>query len=372
MMDVDADILVIGHGMAGAVCASALAAHKKKVVVVGRGITTTALSTGCLAAPRDALKRKADYEEALSFFRSEVSRFLRYEGGSGAGTLLTSEGAKYVSPLAPRFTMAARRRKSYALLGIHGYGDFDPDRACRFSGERSHPYWTVLPGTPQEVELSSTDVSIRMEGEGEHHLAEALKDLAEDWVGMPPLFPYPDFDGRMERLERESGRNLFEVVTPLSLPGQRLQRALEEMVVFRGCRLMKGREVTRLRTVGREAVSATIRSGMREQTAHFSALILAGGDCIAGGLLVQGRKVADSFSTFLVENASGSNALEGALGSGLKVDRRLRPCSQNSLHFKNVWAAGSIVPHVSYASGGGLTSSLYTGWKAAHHAMEVL
>jgi anaerobic glycerol-3-phosphate dehydrogenase len=413
------DALVIGHGASGLMAASALASQNNSVLIVGKGTTSTSLSTGCVSYIRkDILKQEKgaidlealarsvhpfnDILERGSLSLEEVltqmsSFFLRSLSDQGLEMtddafhffdMLTNAGTRYYCSIAPQFTASGRVDRleggRLALLGIEGQKDLDPQLIASMSAGhlprvRSKPYWRRL-ACMSRGGMTATEAMMRFQRGGKEELAEVISDLSEDNVAIPPLFTLQSLQKGMSRLCSESGKNVFELVTPMSLPGARLQEAMERAAVGHGCRLLKNHLVTRLEAKGERVTSALVETPTRRQQVLFNSLILATGDLVGGGLSMAGREVTDPFSTFKVGRFGEQEALPDQTGydevmrqvveMGYLVTNEMRLITREGKPFENAFGAGAALASFSFPTGVGLGGELLTAWVAAEYAKE--
>jgi len=411
--------LVIGHGASGLMAASALAGQNNNVLVVGKGTTSTSLSTGCVSYIRkDILKQERgeidlealarsvhpfnDIMERGSLTLEEVlpemsSFFLRSLSDQGLGMtddafhffdMLTNAGTSYSCSIAPYFTASGRLDRleggRLALVGIEGQRDLDPRLIASMShgqlpGRRVRPYWRKL-ACMSKGGMTATEAALRFQGGGQEELAKIISHLDEENVAIPPLFGLHSMQKGMSMLCSESGKNVFELVTPMSLPGIRFQEAMERAAVGNGCRLLRNHLVTRLEVKGGRVVSALIETPTRKQLVHFNSLILATGDLVGGGLSLVGREVVDPFSTFKVGKFGELETLPGQTGydgimrqvieTGYLVTNEMRLMSKDGTPFENAFGAGAALASFSFPTGVGLGGELLTAWVAAEYARE--
>jgi anaerobic glycerol-3-phosphate dehydrogenase len=363
-VSVDTDVLVIGHGAAGTVAATMLASRGKKVILAGRGATATSMSSGCLRFQRE----DQNFISLLDFLlpRLEAQGLLL---GVGRGrSLLTRLGTEVTASAAPLHTWAAQVNERTALLGITGHPDLEPELACAVletRGKRARPLWASM----GEMRTGAGPGDLAQELGWEElcdRLSSTVSQIDADRVGLPPLFPLRDQVKALTRLERRSGRQIFEPVVPLSLPGQRLQEALEGMAVAEGCILWKDRELIGVEVEGPQFIAAHLRSGMREVRVEASCLVLASGNIVAGGHAVNGRQLSDRWGAFQItvgSRGSEANIVNEVLQRGLRTEGG-RLVSTGGVRTTNAYSAGAALPGVSLP-GTGLGEAMLSGWDVA-------
>jgi anaerobic glycerol-3-phosphate dehydrogenase len=416
------DILVIGQGAAGLLAATLLARENNEVLVVGDGAPATSLSCGCISFVRDdvleedggrldveTLARSVypfnemieahdfDFQDTVSGVSAFIGRQLADQGLEMSDNLfrvyrlITNAGTIHQCSLAPLPVNAGGLRhlagKRTALLGFEGMGDLDPDLAVRMlRGARGagefRAYRAALPALGGRAAVSATEASLLLRSDAAvAEVADAVGRIGEDNVGLPPLFRLDDFQKGMARLRRATGRNVFEVVTPLSLPGQRFQEALERMASGSGCSLLRNRRVGRLEVKGRRLTEASLVTRTRTQKVRFNACVVATGDLIGGGLVASGLEIGDALGTFKVGKVKRSGLrshsglripamVKDAAESGFLVEGDMRLQLAAGGAAENAFGAGSALAGFSFPTGVGLGGGLLTAWVAAISAKE--
>jgi glycerol-3-phosphate dehydrogenase subunit B len=417
------DFLIVGHGAAGLLCGSLISSRGRNVAVVGRATTATALSTSCFTLFRPPgivpgpsrtefgmLSRKVipfnsfdDLSaEGLKGTLSDILAFilprLKSQGLPMSGdfdhsySVLSNIGTPYCCSVSPGFVESGRLDRNpggrVALLGILGMRDFDPDLAVSTLesaiGRRNvRAYWSQIPEVKERYDMSPWEVAALSERLPlEERISDVVKELDEDSVGVPPLFALPQYARKMEFLGRETGKTVFEVATPMSLPGQRLQDAFENVAAHEGCKLLKGLTAVEIGFSRNHASFVTIRSRSREQRITFSRLIFATGDLVGGGLVVDDDRAKETVSSLQIETRGstgvypppdpslGSQALREVMHSGVKADSLLRLSTKQGETLDNVFGAGSLLSGFAFPTGVGLGGVMLTSWMAARNAME--
>jgi len=422
LKNISCDVLVIGQGAAGLLAAAALAAENKSVIAVGSGISATALSTGCISIIRDDIirgdKGKIDLESlarsvhpfndiierssmTLEALLPEMSSFfVRSLSDQGLEMtddafnffdLLTNAGTAYTCSIAPFYTVAGGLDQmdgsSLALLGIPGHRDLDPDLVVKMAGKevsgvKVRPYWASIPSLGQRNEVTALEAAFAFkDATVREELIRCIKELREDNVAIPPIFRLSEYQRGMAKLCHATGKNVFELVTPLSLPGLRLQEAMSRSALSEGVRLMRARTVSKLERKGRRVTSAIVETRTRQQRISFNSLILASGDLVGGGLAVQGAEVRDPLGVFKVgkfaseERSYQANSymtrMHDITETGFVVTSEMRLLAPDGKAVDNAFGAGAALASFSFPTGVGLGGCLLTSWVAAQHAKEV-
>jgi anaerobic glycerol-3-phosphate dehydrogenase len=366
------DVLVIGHGAAGCMAAAALASSGLDVIMVGRGTPATEMSTARITVP-------ADDPGIGSIIRTIGRGHGLYGSSAGRAEAITSIGTVTPQDLTSPHDWLALPGDRVAVLGLRGDGSLDPDLACRslscrFPSLECDPYWADL-GLPAAVDAGRSGALSEAAMEAVDTLGEAISDLNQEIVVLPPLFTGPLYDEALTRLEAVSGRMVREPATPMSSPGRRLQECLGSHAVGSGCRFLRGREVISIAFDGCNAVSAVVRSGLREQEIGFRAAVLAAGSLVGGGLAVSGDSILDPMGAFAVGGPSGDRSglgpLSRALSSGIAHRNGLAVRTDGRVA-ENVLVTGSSLPGISFPQGMGLGHVLSSALSAAGRVKEVL
>lgn len=412
------DVLVIGHGAAGLFAGIALG-QDHSVAVVGNNASATSLSTGCISL----ISREAEYRsggridlESLAHsvhpFSDIIERsamnletlipemfqlFLRSLTDQGLDMsddlfhqypLLTNFGTEYRCSSAPVHTMDGQLNKiigsKLAILGIAGGLDVDADLVSLLVNRtrwrlRTTSHWISIKGLKGRRNCNPSEiVEVFRSEEAIDQLIGVIEDLDAENVMIPPLFPLSSYSRGMTTLRRKSGRNVFEAVTPLSLPGLRLQGAMERAAQAKGCRILKGRTAIKLQIEGDVATGAILSSRTRQRMFHFNSLIIATGDVIGGGLAIKGREIVDPFDSLKVatfpprlSKTAGPRVAEAVEETGYLVGNDMRLISKKGKTLRNAFGAGAALAGFSFPTGVGLGGSLLTAFVAAKSVQEV-
>ena len=302
--------------------------------------------------------------------------------------LLTNVGTEYSCSSAPVYTISGQLGRiagsKLAVLGISGGMDLDPGLVPMLLDRkrwrlRITSHWAGIKGLKERRNCNPGEVAEVFRSEDAfEQLIEVIKDLDEENVMIPPLFHLSDYSIRMSALRRKSGRNVFEAVTPLSLPGLRLQGAMEKAAQAEGCRMLRGRTVVELQIEDDVVTGAVLSSRTRRRIYHFNSVIVATGDVIGGGLAIKGREIIDPFGVLKVatfpsrsSQLAGSRMAEAAEETGYLVGNDMRLISKENRPLRNAFGAGAALAGFSFPTGVGLGGSLLTAFVAAKSAREV-
>jgi glycerol-3-phosphate dehydrogenase subunit B len=421
----DADVLVLGGGMAGAIAALSARAAGARVVAVRRSPGATALSSGAVsvaadpaarpdaplsarAGPLEAAARVAAARpehpyglagvdrlgEALDFAARELAHVLapRLER---ARLLATPLGSAVGAALCQR-TMEAGDllavRGRLAVAGFRGHLGFDAGIAA--AGLARY----AARGGP-EVEAISIDLpGIVGPAARPHELAAALEAPgAAEALGaalraalpagaaaalVPPVLGLDPRARVAERAAAAAGIPVAETLSDVpSVPGIRLQRAIDERLAAAGVDV-----VTAAAAAGARGPGEPLRAGGRE--VHGRAWVLATGRFVGGGIARRGTLVEPVLG-LPVQAAEGGEAgvhlssrpaasltvrdrraPQPLLSAGLRVDASLRPLDERGgpVH-PLLFAAGAVIGGHEHATDGtGLGVAILTGWMAGRAA----
>jgi anaerobic glycerol-3-phosphate dehydrogenase len=412
------DVLVIGQGAAGLFAGISLG-KDHSVAVVGNSASATSMSTGCISVISqeaeirsggridlesmahsvhpfsDIIERSAmNLETLLPEMSQLLFRALADQGLEMSDDLfhqhplLTNIGTEYTCSSAPVHTINGRLDRmagsKLAVLGITGGLDLDADLVrLLVDGKRFRlkiiPYWAGIKALKGRRNCSPNEIAeVFRSEEAVEQLIGAIKELDEENVMIPPLFSLPLYASGMTALRRKSGRNVFEAVTPLSLPGQRLQGAMERAAQAEGCRMLKGRSAVKLLIEDDTVIGAVLSSRTRRRLYRFNSLIIASGDVIGGGLAIKGREIVDPFDSLKVatfpprsKKTAEPGLAEAAEEAGYLVGNDMRLISKDGRTLRNAFGAGAALAGFSFPTGVGLGGSLLTAYVAAKSVQEV-
>ncbi|OPX61881.1 MAG: anaerobic glycerol-3-phosphate dehydrogenase subunit B [Methanomassiliicoccales archaeon PtaB.Bin134] len=350
------DVLVVGNGAAGCLASTLLARRGYDVCMVSRGTTSTSLSTS-----RTSLSGVPRRKEVTQLLRGLGAAHGLFGSHPGREEGITNIGSIMRQDLSSPHDWLHTGPERTAVLGLKGNADLDPDLLCRMVGRGDslgdcRPYWADL-GLPTSIDAGGGPTITRESRVAVEGLAEAISEMDEEMVIIPPLFLGPRHDLALSILERSSGRFVREAATPLSNPGRRLQACLERGALDSGCRLLRDRQVIGSVAQGDELQGVRIMSGLREGTIRFGALVLATGNIVSGGLQVgcdgPYDPVFDLATDISLTGSLRSPALTTALSAGIR-NHDGRAVRKDGSVMQNVWVAGSACPGLSYPLGRGL------------------
>lgn len=344
----EADVIVVGGGMAGATAALRAAARGSDVLLIRKGHGSTAMSSGVIDLassnsflPNDAWETLPTIEDRLRNllranplhpyavlaggregviqlqqmlrdaceFVTERIPSLRFQGSHERNMALpTVVGTVKFCAYAPASLaggdLRATQDANVALVGLKGFSYFRP-HVCRrslrdFSSQ--HRPEKIAKIESVEIEIPRLKSTIHATPFGIASLFDA-PDACEEFVqaikgqidsdvthvGVPAILGLNEHRDAFERVSRELQPKLFELISPTnSIPGYRLQTSLESALRGNGVRVVTS-NVIGVECDGR-LIKNLVLSGMKsKRTASARSYVVATGKFSTGGL------VADDF-----------------------------------------------------------------------------
>ncbi len=448
-MQVESDVVVIGGGMAGLVAAAVALDAGLSVTVVTRGHGATASSSGAIDilgylpgavlpveipadgvhtlamfhpwhpytliglgttdAGRSADASVAQVSDAIDWFRDRISSAGLEISGSVSETqwpvsvLGTVKPTTLLQSSMVTGSMSTDADATVLFVGLRGLPDLNPRAAssaysewCQSTGEGPHRVvGTVveLRSLSQRQALSSIEIAHHLDTDaGRTELTDALVPIVNNTgathVVLPPVMGVVDSHEARESLETALGCRVIETLgVPPSVPGSRLQAALERMVVSMGGRLLKGHTVQDHRVTDGRITEVTARSRRRSVTVSASAFVLATGKFVGGGIVgdetglreflfglpvfdAQRYLVGDERPSHLTSVRSVTPTGHRVFACGVGTDTMLRPVGvDGDVVYENLFCAGAILAGYNYQTEkSGLGVALVTGHTAGTYA----
>jgi glycerol-3-phosphate dehydrogenase subunit B len=344
----EADVVVIGGGMAGAIAALRAAALGADVLLIRKGHGSSAMSSGTIdiagpenfypldpwdsippvadrlkeilranplhpysiiAGGRDGLERLRSHLRQACDFMVEKIPLLGLEGSQERNLALPSVlGTVKFSAFAPRSLiggdLAEMRDAQLLLVGVSGLLLFQP-QICRQALSRYSSLHSpravsridtleaniprsvdALPSAPFEIAQHLDNPSVAEE------LAKALGrklPSGTTHIGFPPVLGLNNHSETYEIFRRELQPRVFELISPnFSVPGYRLQLSLEAALRESPVRVITT-EVVDAKRDGRKVRNLLLGDAKSKRTATARNYVIAAGKFSSGGL------VADDF-----------------------------------------------------------------------------
>lgn len=339
-------VLVIGNGAAGAFSAWLLAKGGWEVTLVGRGTSSTALSTGCL---RSAPKLCRD--EIMEFLGNDDLPWAT-DGREGISRIGTSYRC-WMSPSHSTWNDGGAP-KSVAVAGIGEHPSLPVRTTAAMlnrRGIKAIPF--IMPvQVPPEAPLSSR---FRDEEAWEVMAAE-LEQLSAEAILLPAMVSLRDYC-RLDQLERRCGREILEAVTPLGAPGLRLADLMLSKAKEAGVTVWDGRKVIDLDVSNGAVREAKVLGGSEVRLVALDALVVATGGPLVDGLNIDGRELTDPFGRFQV--TGHEDALRGGYDN-----RNGRLVSSDGQVIVNAVGAGDCLSSKGREYGHGLNQALESAYRA--------
>lgn len=442
------DLVVIGGGLGGQCAAISAARRGLEVAVVRKGLGVTAMASGALDFPAclpplfggpghgDAFAvDEADVDEAFGEFRAWMaSAGLVIEGRPGEDLrLMDVAGNVRRSSAAPAGIAAGRLDRWPArgsggrllLLGLDGYGPFRPDWVARrvvahglLDPDQVATSRIIVPGpVGKEANLPAARIARTLEQPETARRFAALvaaeaAEAGAAWVALPPVLGGGPDDALRPAVaaavaEATSAASagapcVFELLSPPpSVPGQRLQRALDGAARSAGVELLSGSVTGWVADAdqaagGRRIAAISVASVGRTTGLEAAEFILATGRLVAGGLDGAGGLLTEPVFGLTVWAPAPPGWPAGALPvgrrparelvwarfrarhpvfeAGLAVDPDLRPLDgEGRVELANLRAAGSVIGgHNHFADGSGSGVAVVTGIHAGRLAAKAV
>jgi len=346
-MDIEADLVVIGAGMAGLVAGIIAAEAGLDTVLLRKGQSATAYSSGAIdvigyvpeaseafVSPEeglfilsrlyplhpysvigyddriepekinDAIVGRA--RETVSWLKTHLDGTLapldgEFDSNIHPITILgTTKPTCLIQKTMNSGNLTDREDSVLLFVGISGYADFNASAAAQTyledrmasSGSPRKVAHCVLQITPfgKSYNLSPIELARHLDHEGSiESIAEQLKEHIEQvgatHVAFPPILGIQHALRNKTKLEEMTGTIVFELLGfPPSIPGHRLQKSLETIFVNSGGKLLLGHEATSYQREGEVLKSITATSPRRQIKIDAKAFLLATGKYIGGGI----------------------------------------------------------------------------------------
>jgi glycerol-3-phosphate dehydrogenase subunit B len=420
----DADVLVLGGGMAGALAALAARGRGARVALVARSPGATALSSGAISVAPDLAglpgaplaSRRPILEAAAHLATARPDHPYAFVGTAALGEALAFAARELTSVLAAplerrRFHATAfgsavgaalcqRSMEAGDLLavkgllvvaGFRGHLAFDASLVAaglaRYTPRGGPEVRALELELPRLVDPAARphELSRALEAPGAAEaLGEALRSALPAGAAaalLPPVLGLDPGARVPARIAAAAGLPVAETLSDVpSVPGLRLQRAIDARLAEAGVEIVRG-ELAGARAPGApvEAAGRAIRAGT---------WILATGRFVGGGIARRGVLVEPALG-LAVQAAEGREAgvhLSGRpaasltvrdrrapqplLSAGLRVDASLRPLDERGrpVH-PRLFAAGAVIGgHEQATDGTGLGVAILTGYLAGRAA----
>jgi glycerol-3-phosphate dehydrogenase subunit B len=427
---IEADVLVVGGGMAGAIAALAARAEGARVVLARRAPGATALSSGAigvapdvgaapsepfasrlrpLAAARRLAARRPDHPyaaapaaldrlgDALSFAASALAPLLvPFEDRTLV--LAAPYGAAVECALCQRSMAAADLATAGGPIAVVGFGGHlgwsaplvahGIARAAAAGAPAAIPVEVGAFGREEDAVARPHELARALEAPGAaERLGEQVRAALPAGAAVALLPPVLGLDPAArvpERLAAAAGVPVAESLSDLpSVPGLRLQAALDAALRAAGVEVVAGAVE---RGGGGSRPGSAVHVGGAEVLA--ARWVLATGRFVAGGIVRRGALEEPLLGLPVLASEGGASgfhlarrpaatltvrerrAAQPLLAAGVRVDGAMRPVDEGGAPVvPGLFAAGAVVGgHEHAADGTGLGVAIWTGWLAGRAA----
>jgi glycerol-3-phosphate dehydrogenase subunit B len=451
-MNLKADLLIIGGGMAGLVAGTLAAEAGLSTILLRKGQSATAYSSGAIdvigylpdasepfSTPEEGLAAIAGLyplhpygvvgysgdvppEDVFVAIVRRVREALEWLKGHLEGTISPVMGT-FDSNMQPITILGTNKptcllqktmdaddldeREDSVLLfaGVTGYPDFNPSAAAKVyledriaMGQPPHKVGhCMLQVSPfgKSFNVSSIEIARHLDHPGSidalaKQLKRHVKQIGATHVAVPPILGIRNACENKSSLEKSLGVKVFELLSfPPSIPGFRLQRAMEAIYAKTGGKMLVGYEAVSSVKVKRKVKTIVAGSPRREIKIDAKAFVLATGKYIGGGIAgdesglhetvfnimtVTGdyHKASEIVPSRFTRKLSITPAGQPIQSCGLSVDPQFRPVDDEGIEWAdNLFAAGAVLAGYNYSvEKSGLGVAVTSGYSAALNAIK--
>lgn len=327
---------------------------------------------------------EATVRDALEWFfhtAGEIGAAFRRDSGNVQALTPAGLGLPTYGPTPSQAILETVRGRRAALLRFRSHRDFPADLAAKGLREQGSEV-VVVEAPPPERGGESIDIARAFDRHpdlcGYFRDLDARVPTSADLILFPAILGLSGHARVMRSAERAFGRSCLEIPTlPPSVPGMRLQRAMDRVVVRYGTPVHTGVRVTGARMDGGSPEVVVDGAGRRYPA---SAFIVATGGVAMGGLDVDSRGVVRETTfglpvrqTAPLNATSAGELLDTLHRTGIESDHALCPLNPRSKPIENVYVTGHTLAHwnpAREASAEGV--AIVTGWLAARSAHAYL
>jgi len=401
---IDAEVAVIGGGLAGVMSALKLARSGYNTLLIRKGYGATAMSSSCISSTGLASWLRYHGEsspdevinEAFDLFTTLMSTAsFPFKGSPGqGGDYLTTMGTYKRIEVLPLSSAGGSLKEleegSLLIVGIEGLTGFHAaflQKALRhYLGERPiirtmsfHPGFLKRHANFSQPELAHLlDDQRKMES----FMTEARGLVNGDWTHLmfPPVLGLEKSASVMNAVQSELEATCFEAISKIpSSAGLRLQTAINRLLSRARIRTVHG-TVSGFQQEKNHITSIEVQDKGSGLTIEAGSYILASGNQIGGGLDFDDEMRESVFGVPLAVNGMNLKSLkrdqllsedfsakQPLLQVGIRVDGAFRPLnSEGGPFWDNLRAAGSVISTSPAEKGwSGLGFAIVSGYLAA-------
>ncbi|MHA1902561.1 MAG: anaerobic glycerol-3-phosphate dehydrogenase subunit GlpB [Candidatus Thorarchaeota archaeon] len=450
-MEIDSDVLVIGGGMSGLVAGTVACENGLKTLVIQKGQAATSYSSGAIdvfgympsgtepfLSPLEGIQgigtlyplhpygilgfSDKEFQNATQRIIERVSIALNWlkehlkdsiapligsieENIFPITVIGTTKPTCLLQKTMDNGDLVENEDSVLLFVGLKGHPDFNPGSAAKVFSEQQ-----ILQNRPPRkvgtcsVELapfgkfynvSSIEIARHLDHDGAiekfaAELKENIERIGATHVALPPILGLRNASSNQKKLEEILSIKAFELLSfPPSVPGLRLQMALEEKYKECGGSILPGHEVTEIvRTTG--TINHVAAKGpRREANVKTKAIVLATGKFIGGGIAGDINGIRETVFDLMTVTSDFYKAEEllprrhtnvlaispmshDIYKSGLSVDQFFRPVGPDGTYTsENLFCAGSLLAGYNYsAEKSGLGVCLATGHAVGGYAAQ--
>ena len=367
---------MIGGGIAGVSAALAAARHAVRVTLVRRAPGATALTvggwTGPLPEPLAAAFEAVEHPWVPTTGRG-------FPSPDGSWRLFDRVADSHTARLSERAIVCG-------VAGLPGFHAVTLTRMWQeFAGVELSPVTIALSATPPTgwSPVSLAAALDRASADFATRLAAEIRSNDARVAIVPAVLGLDASSAVRQAIESAAGVPVAEALgSAPSIPGWRLERALERLLANAGVNVIKGEVVSATSGTGRvQSVLATTADG--DVTLSAGSFVLASGKFIGGGISTNGKLREIALGCPLWIEHAGETfehgeplALTNAdrreeqplLAAGVTVNAEGRPIDRaNVIVYDNVWAVGTVC-RGGEAPAYGLGHAATEGWAAGERA----
>ena len=453
-MDLECDLLVIGGGMAGLVAGTLASRDGFSTILLRKGQSATAYSSGAIdiigylpeaiepfASPEEGLTTIAGLlplhpysivgyrddippddvvneivgqtRDVISWLKTNLKDTIAPLKGSFDSNIYpitvlgTTKPTCMVQETMHSETLERSEDSILLFAGFAGYPDFNPSMVAKTYLEDRIAIGAsprkvgrcLLQVTPFGKPFNISSIEIARHFDHENSIEELVGPLKKQanqigatHVAFPPVLGIKKALENKKFLEDQLGVEVFELLGfPPSVPGLRLQTALESLFKKDGGKLLVGHEAIAYNKTNERLTSITAKTPRREIQINSATTILATGKFIGGGLQGDENGIREPlFDLMTVTGAyhSAGDILPSRFTNriaispkgqpiytcGLTVDSKFRPVQEDGVEWApNLFVAGAVLAGYDYSTEkSGLGVAATSGYLAAKSAMSFL